>query len=57
VNLPGGSDVIPNGRSGGVTQNIYISHPLGTPEAIARAVAEAQVGLLRNQGVRLPYGT
>ena len=57
VNLPGGSDVIPSGRGGGVTQIFNISHPLGTPEAIARAVAEAQVGLLRTQGVRLPYGT
>jgi hypothetical protein len=57
VNLPGGSDVIPNGRAGGVTQIFNISQPLGTPDAIARAVADAQVGLMRGQGVRLPYGT
>jgi hypothetical protein len=59
VNLPSGSDVIPGGRmgGGGMTQVFYITQPLGSPEAIARAVADAQVGLMRGQGVRLPYGT
>ena len=40
-----------------LVKNIYITQPLGTPEAIARAVADAQVSLMRGQGVRLPYGT
>jgi hypothetical protein len=59
VNLPGGSDVIPNSRmgGGGVSITIHVTQPFGTPEAIARAVADAQVSLMRNQGVRLPYGT
>jgi hypothetical protein len=59
VNLPGGSSVIPNGGAGGtsITNVFNITAPLGTPDAIARAVAEAQIGLLRTQGVRLPYGT
>lgn len=55
---PGASGfVTPGGRSGGSTvQNIYITQPLGTPEAIARAIADAQVSLMKGQGVRLPYG-
>jgi hypothetical protein len=60
VNLPGGSDVIPGGRFGGggaPSITIHITQPFGTPEAIARAVADAQVALMRGQGVRLPYGT
>jgi hypothetical protein len=59
VNLPGGSDVIPNSRmgGGGVSITIHVTQPFGTPEAIARAVADAQVSLMRGQGVRLPYGT
>jgi hypothetical protein len=59
VNLPGGSDVIPNNRmgGGGVSITIHVTQPFGTPEAIARAVADAQVSLMRGQGVRLPYGT
>jgi hypothetical protein len=36
---------------------INVTQPLGTPEAIARVVGDAQVALLRGQGVRLPYGT
>ena len=57
---PGASGfVTPGAAAGGshVTQNIYITHPLGTADAIARAVADAQVNLMRGQGVRLPYGT
>jgi hypothetical protein len=59
VNLPAGSDVIPNSRmgGGGVSITIHVTQPFGTPEAIARAVADAQVSLMRGQGVRLPYGT
>jgi hypothetical protein len=59
VNLPSGSDVIPNSRmgGGGVSITIHVTQPFGTPEAIARAVADAQVSLMRGQGVRLPYGT
>jgi hypothetical protein len=56
---PGASGfVTPGGAAGGghVT-NIYITQPLGTADAIARAVADAQVNLMRGQGVRLPYGT
>lgn len=56
---PGASGFVTpgGGRGGGVTQNIYITQPLGTADAIARAVADAQVNLMRGQGVRLPYGT
>jgi hypothetical protein len=57
---PGASGfVTPGAAAGGshVTQNIYITQPLGTADAIARAVADAQVTLMRAQGVRLPYGT
>jgi phage-related minor tail protein len=59
VNLPSGSDVIPNSRmgGGGVSITVHVTQPFGTPEAIARAVADAQVSLMRGQGVRLPYGT
>jgi hypothetical protein len=58
VFTPGASGfVTPGGGGGSTVQNIYITQPLGTPEAIARAVADAQVGLMRGQGVRLPYGT
>jgi hypothetical protein len=56
---PGASGFVTPGGGGGshVTQNIYITQPLGTADAIARAVADAQVQLMRGQGVRLPYGT
>jgi hypothetical protein len=57
---PGASGfVTPGGAASGshVTQNIYITQPLGTADAIARAVADAQINLMRGQGVRLPYGT
>jgi hypothetical protein len=56
---PGASGFVTPGGGGGshVTQNIYITQPLGTADAIARAVADAQVNLMRGQGVRLPYGT
>jgi transposase-like protein len=57
---PGASGfVTPGGGAGGggVVNNFYITHPLGTPDAIARAVGDAQVALLKGQGMRLPYGT
>jgi len=56
---PGASGFVTpgGGGGGGITQNIYITHPLGTPDAIARAVGDAQVALLKGQGMRLPYGT
>jgi hypothetical protein len=57
---PGASGFVTPGGGGGshvTQQNIYITQPLGTADAIARAVADAQVTLMRGQGVRLPYGT
>jgi hypothetical protein len=55
---PGASGfVTPNaGGGGGVVQHIYVTQPLGTPDAIARAVADAQISLMKGQGARLPYG-
>jgi transposase-like protein len=55
---PGASGfVTPNaGGGGGVVQHIYVTQPLGTPDAIARAVADAQIALMKGQGARLPYG-
>jgi hypothetical protein len=54
---PGASGfVTPGGGGGGsVVTNIYVTQPLGTPDAIARAVADAQIGLMKGQGARLPY--
>jgi hypothetical protein len=56
----GGSDLRYGGSagtSGGVLNlTINVTQPLGTPEAIARAVGDAQIALLKGQGVRLPYG-
>jgi hypothetical protein len=50
--------IVPQGMGGtSITQVFHITAPLGSPDAIARAVADAQVGLMRGQGVRLPYGT
>jgi hypothetical protein len=49
--------IVPHGAGGGTSITIQVTQPLGTPEAIARAVADAQVGLMRGQGIRLPYGT
>jgi predicted nucleic acid-binding Zn-ribbon protein len=48
------------GRAGGgsvIYQTINITQPLGTPDAIARAVGDANVALMKGQGIRLPYGT
>jgi hypothetical protein len=43
------------GGGGGVVNHFYITQPLGTPDAIARAVNDAQVAAAKGQGVRLPY--
>jgi hypothetical protein len=59
VFTPGASGfVTPGGGGGGgsVVQNIYVTQPLGTADAIARAVADAQIALMKGQGARLPYG-
>jgi hypothetical protein len=31
-------------------QHIYVTQPLGTPDAIARAVADAQIGMMKGPG-------
>lgn len=56
---PGASGFVTpgGGGGGGVNLTVNVTQPFGTPEAIARAVADAQVALMRGQGVRLPYGT
>jgi hypothetical protein len=55
---PGASGFVTpgGGGGGGVVQHIYVTQPLGTPDAIARAVADAQISLMKGQGARLPYG-
>jgi hypothetical protein len=55
---PGASGFVTpgGGGGGGVVQHIYVTQPLGTPDAIARAVADAQIALMKGQGARLPYG-
>jgi hypothetical protein len=50
---PGG---VLGGGGSGINLTVHVTQPFGTPEAIARAVADAQIALLRGQGVRLPYG-
>lgn len=59
VFTPGASGFVTpgGGGGGGVNLTVNVTQPFGTPEAIARAVADAQVALMRGQGVRLPYGT
>lgn len=55
---PGASGFVTPGGGGGaaVVQHIYVTQPLGTPDAIARAVADAQIAMMKGQGARLPYG-
>jgi hypothetical protein len=52
--------VTPNGMGGGgttINTTINITQPFASADQIARAVGEAQVSVLKGQGVRLPYGT
>jgi len=54
--LYGGSAGV--GKSGStINLTVNVTQPFGTPDQIARAVGEAQVSVLKGQGVRLPYGT
>jgi hypothetical protein len=41
----------------GFSQTVNVTQPLGTSDAIARAVSDALAQYMRAQGVRLPYGT
>ena len=45
------------GIVGGVSITVHVTQPLGTPDQIARAVGDAQIAVLKGQGVRLPYGS
>lgn len=47
--------IIPHGRDG-ATINVYVTQPLGTPQAIAAAVDDAVVKSLRSRGVKLGSG-
>lgn len=53
-----GEYVEPVGGGRGVTNiiNVTITQPLGTPDAIARAISESTVQRLMNRGVRFPTG-
>ncbi len=46
--------IIPTGSVGGNTYHFYITQPLGTPQAIAKAVDEALMNRQRGIGVRFP---
>jgi hypothetical protein len=49
--------IVPHGGGGiALTQHIYVTQPLGTPQAIASAVGDAHLQGLKNLGVRLPTG-
>jgi hypothetical protein len=48
-------NIVPNG--GGVNLVVNINSPLGTPDAIARAVGGAFMSVLKSQGTRLPLGS
>jgi hypothetical protein len=56
VQLPRGSNVIPSGAAGdvSVTNHIYITQPLGTPDQIARVVGNALITSLQSHGMRMP---
>jgi len=45
--------IVPNGAGGAPTVNIYVTQPLGTPDAISRVVLQALQAAARNQGIRL----
>jgi hypothetical protein len=55
------SNILYGGAAGiaGSTINltVNVTQPLGTPDQVARAVGDAQVSVLKGQGLRLPYGT
>lgn len=53
---PGSSGGI-TANGGGTTVNVYITHPLGTPDQIVRVVGPAVMQALKNSGTRLPVGT
>jgi hypothetical protein len=57
--VPGSSGSIVANGGGGTTivNNFYITQPLGTPDAIARAVGPAVIASLKNSGTRLPVRT
>lgn len=44
--------IVPNGPGGSITNHIYITQPLGTPQAIAAAVGAAQMSSMRASGSR-----
>jgi hypothetical protein len=46
-----GGAIVPNG-AGGMVTNIYITQPLGSPQAIADAVGAAQMQAMRTRGER-----
>lgn len=45
--------ILPNGGGGTTINNFYITQPLGTPDAIARAVLPSLQAAARNLGIRL----
>ena len=52
-------NMYPAGSGGGssiVNVNVHVTQPLGTPDAIARAVGPAVIRSLKNGGTRLPVG-
>ena len=57
--VPPGANIYPTGSSpagGGLTVNVYVTQPLGTPAAIGAAVGPALLQVARNLGLRLPAG-
>jgi hypothetical protein len=53
----GEAGVLRGGASSGpiINLTVNVTQPLGTADAIARAVADAQIAAYKSQGVRLPY--
>lgn len=56
--VPKGANIYPagNGVAATVIHNYYITHPLGTPAAIAAAVGDAFIDRQRTIGTRFPTG-
>ena len=55
--VPPGANIYPHGSDvggGSQTVNVYVTQPLGTPDAIAKAVGAALLARQMNLGVRLP---